>query len=95
MESGLVIESETVISTDGKGHFADVEELLIPDVLYDAPVPPERRVDRNGLRNAADSYWEGLQTHNGHWPRFHYRCDKYDNAQTTNAAYAVVAGCDG
>jgi hypothetical protein len=92
LESGLVIESETVISTDAKGHFADVEELLIPDVLYDAPVPPDRRVDRNGLRNAADSYWEGLQTHNGHWPRFHYRCDKYDNgAKTTNVLRTLLS----
>ena len=92
IEDGKAIESEAVISTDGKGHFADVEQLLKPDVIYDAPVPPSRRCTRDELRAAADSYWEGLQQSDGSIPRFHYRCDKYDNgAKTTNTLRTLLS----
>lgn len=91
-EGDQIIETETVLSTDPQGHFADVEQLLNPDILYDAPVPIARRSDRNGLRVAADSYWEGLQTSNGHLPNFHYRCDKYDNgSKTTNTLRTLLS----
>jgi hypothetical protein len=87
-----VIESEVVISTDGKGHFADVEQLLKADIIYDAPVPPSRASNRDELRAAADSYWEGLQQSDGSIPRFHYRCDKYDNgAKTTNTLRTLLS----
>lgn len=87
-----ISESEAVISTDGKGHFADVEQLLKPDILYDAPVPPARASTRDELRAAADSYWEGLQRSDGSIPKFHYRCDKYDNgAKTTNTLRTLLS----
>jgi hypothetical protein len=92
LDEGKVIESEVVMSTDPKGHFADVEQLLKPDILYEAPVPLNRRASRDELRAAADSYWEGLERSDGSIPRFHYRCDKYDNgAKTTNTLRTLLS----
>ncbi|MDB6011605.1 MAG: hypothetical protein JWL65_3855 [Gammaproteobacteria bacterium] len=92
IQGGHVIESEVVVSTDPKGHFADVEQLLKPDILYDAPVPPARAASLEQLRAAADSYWEGLERSDGSIPRFHYRCDKYDNgAKTTNTLRTLLS----
>ena len=93
-EGGRIIESESVLSTDPHGHFADVEQLLHPDILYDAPVPVARRSDRIALQAAADSYWEGLQTSNGHLPNFHYRCDKYDNGRKTTNTLSTLLSPD-
>jgi hypothetical protein len=85
-------EAEAIVSTDAKGHFADVEQLLKPDILYQAIVPGHRRVGREGLQKAADLYWEGLQQSNGLLPRFNYRCDKYDNgAKTTNTLRTLLS----
>ncbi|TWB46955.1 hypothetical protein [Nitrospirillum viridazoti] len=92
VRDGVVHEAEAIISSDPKGHFADVEQLLKPDILYSAVVPPHRRVDRDGLRDAADRYWEGLQQSDGLIPRFNYRCDKYDNgAKTTNTLRTLLS----
>jgi hypothetical protein len=87
-----ISECEQILSTDDSGPFADAAQLLKPDVIYEAPVPAERAVDRDGLRAAADSYWEGLQRSDGSIPRFHYRCDKYDNgAKTTNTLRTLLS----
>jgi hypothetical protein len=92
IEAGDIIESEAISSTDPNGPFAAVEQLLKPDVLYEAPLPPARAVGREELRAAADSYWEGLQRSDGSIPRFHYRCDKYDNgAKTTNTLRTLLS----
>jgi hypothetical protein len=92
LEGEEIAEAEAIISTDAKGHFADVEQLLKPDIIYQAVVPPARRVDRDGLRDAADRYWEGLEQSDGLIPRFNYRCDKYDNgAKTTNTLRTLLS----
>ena len=100
---GQVCEAEAVVGSDPKGHFADVDQLLRPDVLYDAPVPPARSVDRTGLQRAADSYWSALQESDGSMARFDYRCDRYDNGKkitnnlstllSPDAAVHTVASC--
>ena len=91
-EEGGIIESETVLSTDPKGPFSDVEQLLKPDIIYDAPVPASRANDRDGLRASADRYWQGLENSDGSIPRFSYRCDKYDNgAKTTNTLRTLLS----
>lgn len=76
-----ILEAESILSDSRKGHFADVDQMLEPDVLYDAPVPPERASDRAGLIAAADSYWAGLQESDGSIPRFSYRCERFDNGK--------------
>lgn len=92
IEGSQICESEVLISTDAKGHFADAERLLRPDVIYYAPVPPARRVGRDELCAAADSYWEGLERSDGSIPQFHYRCDKYDNGvKTTNTLRTLLS----
>jgi hypothetical protein len=64
VEDEKAIESEVVMSTDGKGHFADVEQLLKADIIYDAPVPPARASNRDEL-SAAPTVTEGLQQSDG------------------------------
>jgi len=92
VRDGVIYQAESIISSDPKGHFANVEQLLKPDIIYSAVVPPHRRVDRDGLRDAADRYWEGLQQSDGLIPRFNYRCDKYDNgAKTTNTLRTLLS----
>jgi hypothetical protein len=85
-------ECEMILSTDASGPFADAAQLLKPDVLFEAPVPAARAANREGLRAAADAYWEGLQRSDGSLPKFHYRCDKYDNgAKTTNTLRTLLS----
>ncbi|MEE4454355.1 hypothetical protein [Novosphingobium resinovorum] len=92
IREGLVREAEAIVSSDPSGHFADVTQLLKPDIIYAAVVPPARRTDREGLQDAADRYWEGLEQSDGHIPRFNYRCDKYDNgAKTTNSLRTLLS----
>jgi hypothetical protein len=81
IENERIAEAETIVSGTTKGHFADVDQLMKPDVLYDAPVAPERAATREALRAAADSYWIGLQESDGSIPKFNYRCDRYDNGK--------------
>jgi len=87
-----ISEAEAILSTDGNGPFADVQQLLKADLLYQAPVPAGRAADRDELERSADSYWEGLQQSDGSIPAFHYRCDKYDNgAKTTNSLMTLLS----
>jgi len=89
---GMVLEAEAIVSSDSDGPFADATHLLKPDIIYSAVVPIERRVDRDGLQAAADSYWEGLEQSDGMIPRFNYRCDKFDNgAKTTNTLRTLLS----
>lgn len=87
-----IVEAEAIVSSDVHGHFADAQHLLKPDIIYSAVVPADRRVDRDGLREVADSYWEGLEQSDGLIPRFSYRCDKFDNgAKTTNTLRTLLS----
>jgi len=90
--TGRLAEVEMIHSSDRQGPFADAQELLSPDIVYAAPIPPSRRCDREALQAAADDYWEGLQNSDGDIPTFHYRCDKYDNgAKTTNTLRTLLS----
>lgn len=92
VRGGLILEAEAIVGSDSHGHFADATHLLRPDIIYSAVVPAERRVDRDGLRAAANSYWEGLEQSDGLIPRFNYRCDKFDNgAKTTNTLRTLLS----
>jgi hypothetical protein len=81
LQDDRISEVETLLSSVTKGHFADVDQLFRPDVLYDAPVPPVRAVDRDRLKAIADSYWTGLQESDGSIPPFAYRCERFDNGK--------------
>lgn len=92
LEDASVVESEAIVSTDPQGPFADVEQLLKPDVIYAAPVPKDRSGDRASLQARADSYWEALEQGDGSIARFSYRADKYDNgAKTTNTLRTLLS----
>lgn len=79
IQGGAITESETVLCSEPKSYFSDAEQLLKSDIIYDARVPSRRALDRAGLRAAADGYWDALQSGNGDLPKFHYRCDRFQN----------------
>lgn len=82
IEGGQVAQAETLLSPSARGHFANVDQMLRPDVLYDAPIPPERRCGaREALRSVGDLYWDGLNESDGSIPRFNHRCDRYANGK--------------
>jgi len=59
VERGRVAESEVAYNT-GPNRFFHPEELLEPDVLYDAVVPKARRSTRAGLIAVAQAYLDGI-----------------------------------
>jgi hypothetical protein len=92
MADDAVSEAELLVSTDTAGHFADVDRLLAPDVLYDAPVPPERACDRDELAAVAGGYWSALGESDGSLARIGYRCDRYDNGKkVTNTLTTLLS----
>lgn len=103
VEGDGITEAESIVSSAGKGAFADVDQLVKPDVIYAAPVPPDRACDRDGLRQVANSYWTGLQESDGSLVPVGYRCDRFDNGRkitnslhtllTPDAAVHTVASC--
>ena len=91
VENEHIVEVEMLLSRTSHGHFADVDQLLSPDVLYDAPVPARRASDREGLKAAADSYWTALQESDGSLAKFAYRCDRFDNGKKITNNLSILA----
>ncbi|KQM20806.1 hypothetical protein [Novosphingobium sp. Leaf2] len=89
-----IAEVEEIISTATHGHFADVDRLLLPDVLYEGQIPPERAGDRDAVRNRADSYWQALEESDGTVARFAYRCDRYDNGKKITNNLSILLSPD-
>lgn len=89
-----IIEVEEIISTGARGHFADVDRLLLPDVLYEGAVPAHRSGDREALVRRADSYWQALQESDGSIARFAYRCDRYDNGKKITNNLTILLSPD-
>lgn len=94
IDGDAICEAEAIVSPNRSGYFSDVEQLLKPDVLYEAPVPAHRASSREELRAAADSYWTGLQESDGSLVRFGYRCDKYDNGAKTTSTLRTLLSPD-
>src|SRR5689334_20898816 len=95
MSGSEVCESEAIVSTDARGHFADVDQLLLSDVLYDAPVPAARACDRERLRAAADSYWVALGESDGSLVKVNYRCDRFGNGKKITSNLETLRSPDG
>lgn len=90
---GRVAESEVAYNA-GPNRFFHPEELLEPDVLYDAIVPPARRSSRRQLIAVAQAYLDGIGAHSGANVPLGYRCDKYYlGGKVTNAGAAGVGTC--
>lgn len=90
-----IAEAEFLRSSSAKGHFADVDELLKPDVLYDAPVPAQRACrSREELRLVADRYWTALNESDGSLAQFNHRCDRYANGKKITNSLALLLSPD-
>lgn len=91
-----VIEAELLRSSSTQGHFAAVEELLKPDLIYDAPVPSQRACrSREELRGVADRYWTALNESDGTLAKFSHRCDRYANGKKITNNLALLLSPDG
>jgi hypothetical protein len=92
---GRISEVETLLSSSNRGHFAAVDQLLKPDVLYDAPVPASRGCqDRDQLQRLADSYWTALNESDGSLANFGYRCDRYANGKRITNSLELLLSPD-
>lgn len=92
---GQVTEAELLRSSSAHGHFADVDQLLKPDVLYDAPVPAERGCrTREALQAAADRYWVALNESDGSLAKFNIRCDRYANGKKITNSLELLLSPD-
>jgi hypothetical protein len=90
-----ILEAETLLSSSNRGHFAAVEQLLKPDVLYDAPVPSSRGcANRETLQRLADSYWIALNESDGSLAKFGYRCDRYANGKKITNSLELLLSPD-
>lgn len=94
IDGETITEVEEIVSTSPHGHFADVDQLLLPDVLYEGAIPPERAGDRHAVRRRADSYWQALQESDGSIARFAYRCDRYDNGKKITNNLTILLSAD-
>jgi hypothetical protein len=92
--NGELVESEAIVSTDAHGHFADVDQLLSPDILYDAPVPGERACDRDELRTVVDTYWIALEQSDGSMIRCNQRCDRFANGKKITSNLSILRSPD-
>jgi len=82
---GKITESEIILN-DHPNAFAKPANLLEPDILYDAVVPPERRIGRAQLIAVVDGYLAGISRHDGSQVAFGPRCDRYaSGAKVTNS----------
>jgi len=80
-----ITESETGFNGNDSA-FSHPENLLHPDILYDAPVPKDRRRSRGELLKLVESYLDGISHHDGSRVPFNYRCDRYaSGAKVTNS----------
>lgn len=90
-----VLEAELLRSSSVRGHFADVNQLLKPDVLYDAPVPKQRGCHtREALRAVADRYWVALNESDGSLAKFNIRCDRYANGKKITNSLELLLSPD-
>lgn len=83
-----IAESEIVLDTSDSGGPFDAENMVEPDVLWDAPVPLSRRSTREQLVKIANSYFDGIGAHDPKGIPFSKRCDRYESGMkmTNNAA---------
>lgn len=90
-----VTESELLRSSSTQGHFAAADQLLKPDVIYDAPVPSQRACrSREELRDVADRYWTALNESDGSLAKFNSRCDRYANGKKITNNLALLLSPD-
>jgi hypothetical protein len=90
-----ITEVEALLSSSNRGHFAAAEQWLKPDVLYDAPVPPERGCkNRDDLQRLADTYWTALNESDGSLAPFGYRCDRYANGKKITNSLELLLSPD-
>lgn len=83
---GLVDQVETSFNK-GTGPF-NAENLLHPDITWEAIVPPARRVPREQMIQLANAYFEAISRRDGSAPIFSGRCDRYESGKKMTNDYS-------
>jgi hypothetical protein len=81
----------------------DLSGLMTPDILYDAPIPKDRRTTREQLMQVPFLYMEGLAKGDGSIPPFGPRCDRWaaggrkltNNPASRGGAISCATAVDG
>ena len=94
LRDNMVCEAEAIVSSIATGHFADVEKLLLPDVIYDAPIPPESGATREELQEIAARYWVALEESDGSLVDVNYRADRFANGKKITNSIELLASPD-
>ena len=93
LKNRVVVESEIAWNTT-PGRYFHPEELLYPDILYEAVVPAARRSTRAELIRIAGLYLDGIGAHSSAGVPLGYRCDKYYlGGKVTNNGPDGVGSC--
>ena len=92
VEDRKITEAEWVISRNVPGDFRqdpkNLELMMPPDV----PVSKEARTDRDLMIAAANSYFNGIETHDTSVPMATVDCIRLENGMTTAGARVPVPG---
>jgi hypothetical protein len=90
-----VTELEALVSRKGQSSAFAPERWTQLNPLYDLPVPAPDRSDRATLQDAADRYFDGIETDSSTRIPFHENCQRFENGvQTTgNPDFLGGMGC--
>lgn len=85
-------EVETLVARKGAHNLFSPEALTAPNPLFESTVPEADRVPRERLVALANSYFEGIETHNGALIPFHPDCNRWENGvQVTNSGTRLMS----
>jgi hypothetical protein len=90
-----VTELEALVSRKGQSSAFAPERWTQLNPLYDQTVPAAERGDRAALQDAADRYFDGIETDSSTRIPFHASCQRFENGvQTTgNPEFLGGMGC--
>ena len=89
-----IVEVEDIINDNPKSPMFAPLELIQPDLIYAAPVPPERRSTRAEIKTLVDHYMDAIGLHDAKLAPFSVRCDRWASGYkvTNNANRKVEEG---
>ena len=88
-------EIETIVCRKGQSSVASPESLITPNPIYDEIVPETERTPGHEMIAIANSYFDGLEQHNGENVPIDPLCNRVENGvQTTNNPINKMFGMD-
>ena len=81
LSAGKITEIESTFNQGTR--LFDADNMLHPDIIWQAIVPPERRSSRADLIKIAGRYFDAIRDHGGtqYEALFAHRCDRYESGR--------------